>query len=142
MAMVNFATLEGQFFRTLNAFVEPAVSAGWGSPWIVPVGLITLETTGRLSGDLHRTPVVAVEIEGHLLVSTVRGNRSEWIKNMRKAPEVRYWLRGQAYEAKAVVFASSEGPPEGLPSGVRCAASLSAAAVGLDMIFAVLAPHS
>ena len=61
-AMASLLTLEAEFFRTLNAFVEPAVRMGFGSPWIVPVGAVVLETTGRRSGRSYRTPVLATEI--------------------------------------------------------------------------------
>ena len=142
--MVNRTAINGQFFRTLNAFVEPMVRVGWGSPWIAPTGLIVLETTGRRSGRQHRTPVVATEIQGHVLVSTVRGDRSEWIKNMRATPEVCYWLRGQLREATALLFAPGEEPrdEDGLPAAVLCAASLHAGVRGFDLTYAVLAPRS
>ena len=140
--MSNRTAAEGEFFRTLNALVEPLVRVGLGSPWIVPAGLIVLETTGRRSGRLHRTPVVAIEIQGHVLVSTVRGDRSEWIKNMRATPEVWYWLRGQLREATALVFAPGEEPQdEALPAAVRCAAGLHAGVRGLDLTYVVLAPR-
>ena len=141
--MASLLTLEAEFFRTLNAFVEPAVQMGFGSPWIVPLGAVVLETTGRRSGRSYRTPVLAAEIEGHLLVSTVRASRSQWIKNTRAHPDVRYWLRGQEREATALVYAPGEAPADAqsLPAAVRCAADLYAAAAGLDVALVVLAPR-
>ena len=44
---MSAASLEREFFRTLNRVVEPMVRAGFGSPRIVPGGLIVLETLGR-----------------------------------------------------------------------------------------------
>ncbi len=41
---------EAEFFRTLNAFVEPVIMAGCGAPGLLPSGMIVLETTGAKSG--------------------------------------------------------------------------------------------
>lgn len=104
--------LEADAFRALNRIVEPAVRAGWGSPGIVSVGLIVLETKGWRSGRWHRTPHVAYAIGDHLLVSTVRGRRSHWVQNLRRSAEVRYWRNGRQYGATAMLFAPSEESPD------------------------------
>jgi deazaflavin-dependent oxidoreductase (nitroreductase family) len=101
-------SLELQFFRTLNRLVEPHIRAGWGSPRLVPGGLIVLETTGRQSGRRSRIPLAALRIHGHLLVSTFRGERSGWVKNLSASPDVRYWLRGRARKATALVISSGQ----------------------------------
>jgi hypothetical protein len=51
--------IEADFFRALNALVEPAVHAGCGSPGLLPTGLIVLETTGAKSGQPRRVPLLA-----------------------------------------------------------------------------------
>ncbi|MFT5484418.1 MAG: hypothetical protein ACI9GW_003083, partial [Halieaceae bacterium] len=86
--------LEREFFRMLNRVVEPAVRKGLGSPRFVPGGLIVLESTGFKSGELRRTPLVAIRIQGHVIVSTARANRSFWVKNLQAKPRIRYWLAG------------------------------------------------
>lgn len=115
------AEIEADFYRTLNAFVEPIVRAGVGSPCLLPTGLIVLETVGRRSGATHRTPLVAMAIGDHVLVGSLRGERSQWIKNVRANADVRYWLRGQVHEGTALVFPSGQPTPDTdqLPSSVR-----------------------
>jgi hypothetical protein len=88
-------SIEREFFRTLNRAVEPLVRAGLGSPRIVPGGLIVLETRGRKSGRLVRTPLAATRLGGYVLVATVRGKRSQWVLNLGAEPKARYWVGGQ-----------------------------------------------
>lgn len=132
--------METEFFRTLNSLVEPAVRAGCGAPGVAPTGFIVLETKDRLTGIPHRTPVLAT-LGGHLLIATVRGERAQWIKNVRVAPDVRYWLRGRLREARALVFTPDESPPDtqGLPTLVHfIASSFDATASELGIAFAIL----
>lgn len=135
--------LETELLRTLNAFVEPLARAGCGSPGVFPAGIVVLETTGRRSGRPHRTPVLATLVGGQLLVGTVRGERSEWMKNARANPRVRYWLCGRPREARALVFSGDGWPAEaegltplmrGIASGLYRGAGAAGAA------FAVLTP--
>lgn len=141
--MSAFATLEANFFRTLNLLVEPAVRAGCGFPAFGLTGLITLETKGRRTGLPHSVPVLATLIGSHVIVGTVRGKRSQWIENARLNPNVRYWLRGQVHEASTLVFTPGESPPEtqSLPPIVRyMATSLHSTVSGLGVAFAILSP--
>src|SRR3989441_5852273 len=97
------------FFHTLNSVVEPVVRTRCFSPNLfAPTGLIVLETTGRRSGKSHQTPVFAMLMDGHLIVRTFRGERSEWFKNLRKNPDVAYWTRGEKKAARAVIHAPGE----------------------------------
>lgn len=135
---------ERQLASALNQFVEPAVRAGCGSPGIFPTGLIVLETTGRRTGQPRRVPLLAALIEGHVLLSTVRGDRSQWIRNLAANPQVRYWLGGEERSAEARVFAANSAVPnlDGLPPAVRCAAeSLAPAVDSLGWAFALLVPQ-
>lgn len=88
----------------LNRVVEPAVRKGVGSPRFVPGGLIVLETTGHKSGAIRRTPLAATRFKGHVFISTVRGERSLWVKNLQKKPHIRYFLGGKPHSAKAFVM--------------------------------------
>ncbi len=141
--MSRLATLEAEFFRTLNLLVEPAVRAGCGFPAFGLTGLIVLETKGRRTGLPHSMPVLATLVGDYLIVGTIRGTRSHWIENARVNPDVRYWLRGRVREARTLVFTPAERPPEtqSLPPLVRyMATSLHSAVGGLGVAFAILAP--
>lgn len=112
------ASLEATFFRTINGVIEPAVRAGWGSPCVSPSGLIVLETTGRRTGHAYRTPVVATLLGGRIIVSTIRGERSQWLQNLAATATVRYWLAGRPHDADAIVFTANGTRPHraALPS--------------------------
>ncbi len=135
--------VEAEYFRTLNRIVEPAVRAGCGSPGIVPIGLIVLETKGWRTGRWHHTPVLASTIGDYLLVSTVRGRRSHWAKNLSRTADVHYWIGGELRRARAIVFAPDQEMPDlqGLPPLLSLLGdSLACLAGGLGCVFALLAP--
>jgi len=134
--------IEREFFRTLNHLVEPLVRAGVGSPRIVPGGLIVLESRGRKSGRRIRTPLAATRLGGYVLVATVRGRRSQWVLNLAADPKVRYWVGGQAREARAFVI--HEGKrfrvPRSLPRPVQLVVEVLAPYRKAGWAFAVLSP--
>ncbi len=119
--MFGCATLrsaEKTVFRTVNRFLEPTIRFGIGSPWLVPVGAVVMETTGRKSGRTYNIPVVASEYRGFLVASTVRGN-SQWVKNVAAVPEISVWLRGKRRACTAYVIADgdlSQPLPADMPS--------------------------
>lgn len=115
---MSFTRLEREFFRKLNAVVEPAVRKGIASPRIVPGGLIVLESTGFKSGQVRRTPLAALRLGHYVLVTTARGERSFWVKNLLKKPRTRYFRGGRAHQAKAFVIAPGKRyqRPKSLPS--------------------------
>jgi len=135
-------TLEREFFRMLNRVVEPAVRKGVGSPRFVPGGLIVLETTGFKSGVQRRTPLVATRLNGYVFVSTFRGDRSFWLKNLQKKPQVTYYLAGKPRQARAYVV--KEGKryqrPKALPPVIGRITDLLAPYTRAGWAFAVLAP--
>ena len=112
---------EARFFRALNRVVEPSVRKGVGSPAFAPGTIIVLETIGWKTGRISKTPLAAVRVGRHVLVSTFRGRRSAWVKNLAAEPNVRFWIGGHARPAKATVIPA--GPPptstKGLPPAVR-----------------------
>ena len=143
MSVSDVSSIEAETFRALNRIVEPAVRAGCGAPGIVPVGLIVLETKGWRSGRWHRTPVLAGAIGDYLLVSTVRGRRSNWVKNLRRSADVNYWSWGELCRARAIVFAPDEETPDlhGLPPlFVSLGVTLTYLASDFGCAFALLAP--
>ena len=102
---VDFAGLEQKLFRSLNAVVEPAVRRGIGSPSLAPVGLIVLETAGFKSGKRRRTPLWSVRLGRYRVVSTARGERSFWVKNLLQQPQGSYYLGGRRRASRAIVIA-------------------------------------
>ena len=110
---------------------------------MVPGGLIVLETIGRRSGRRSRLPLAAIRVDGHVLVSTFRGARSQWVRNAAANPAVRYWLRGRPRKARALVMASNHQPParNTLPAAVRWMLSLLVPYTYAGWAFAVLVPE-
>ena len=102
--MLQRQRLERNFFRALNSVVEPAVRRGLGSPRLTPSTLIVLESTGYKSGRQRRTPLVALRLGRRLLVSTARGERSFWVKNLNSQPTVNYSLAGNVVESEAILI--------------------------------------
>lgn len=133
---------EVQFFRMLNRIVEPRVRAGWGSPRLVPGGLIVLETRGRSSGRRSRVPLAALRWNDHLLVSTFRGLRAGWVRNLSVNPAVRYWLRGRPRQATALVISADrrEVAAGALPAPLRLLARSLVPYTYAGWAFALLVP--
>jgi deazaflavin-dependent oxidoreductase (nitroreductase family) len=133
----------GEVLRRLNANVESRVRDGFGSPGLLPAGLIVLETTGRRSGKTHRAPLLAtVAPGGYLWITTVLGRRANWLQNARQNTDVRYWLKGRAHKGHALVAAPGYALPDlsELPPLVRWAAARSmkvAQALGFGVVMIV-----
>lgn len=102
---LRFANIEQSIFRALNAVVEPAVRRGIGSSSLTPASLIVLETVGFKSGATRRTPLWSICLGRYRIVSTARGDRSFWVKNILKQPKIRYYVGGKPRESKAIVIA-------------------------------------
>jgi deazaflavin-dependent oxidoreductase (nitroreductase family) len=134
-----------ELFRAVNVVVEPLVRAGLlGAPVPWWAGPIVVETRGRKTGRVINVPLLAARLGPLLLVSTVRGERSQWVKNLTARPQVRSWVGGHAREATAFVFAPGHAPPEParLPAPVRClAARLVPWGSRLGLTIAVLVPR-
>ena len=137
-------SIEAELFRTLNRIVEPRVRAGWGSPRLVPGGLVVLETRGRRTGRRSRTPLAAMRIKDLVVVSTFRGDRSQWVKNAEADPQVRYWLNGRARSARAVVLSprKQEVDTKDLPAPLRLLVRLLQPYTCAGWAFALLLPQS
>jgi hypothetical protein len=130
--------VESSLFSALNRLVEPGVQAGLGSLWILPVGLIVLETAGRKTGLPQRVPLLAAMIAGHVVVSTVRVQKSQWLRNALEDPEVRYWVRGQVLHGRAVVVMSGRDVSEPLDDEARCLVEALRPAAALGAAFVIL----
>ena len=90
-------------FRGLNHVVVPALRAGVGSP-LFPVGggVVVLETTGRISGELRAVPLVATRRGDEIKLSTVRRD-SQWVRNLEADPRGAVWLHGRRRPVTAVI---------------------------------------
>ncbi len=136
--------VETEFFRTLNALVEPAVRAGCASPGLLPTGIVVLETMGAKSGRPRRVPLLATVLEGCLFVGTAWGDRSQWLRNLRAEPRVRYWLAGREHRGAALVFAAGVPRPATRmlpPLAHAVAEGLLPAAAACGWQFAVISPE-
>ncbi len=80
-------------FRTLNRLVIPVARAGLGSPLPLGLGVVVLESTGRVSGRPRPVPLVAARVGGKVLASTVRPD-SQWVRNLEADPRSAVWLWG------------------------------------------------
>ncbi|MBI5949951.1 MAG: nitroreductase family deazaflavin-dependent oxidoreductase [Chloroflexi bacterium] len=140
-----FARIEAEFFRALNACVEPVVRAGAGSPGLVPVGMVVVETVGARTGTPRPVPLVATLLEGCLIVSTVRGRQSRWMRNLKAHPRVRYWIAGEEHAGIAHVFEGHEIPAsaEALPPLTRTVATrMLGPGTAWGWTFAVIQPDA
>jgi F420H(2)-dependent quinone reductase len=107
----NRQTIERDFFRLLNSIVEPAVRKGFGSFRFLPSTLIVLESTGYKSGQQRRTPLFSVRLGRYFLISTFRGERSFWLRNLQQKPEIQFY-------SHLISAESAKSPDAELPFGV------------------------
>lgn len=139
--MIDPWALSRTYWKTIDAWLEPAVRAGFATPSVLPVGLVVLETRGARTGRLQRVLLTASVVEGCLFVGTLLGSRSGWLANLRADPRVRYWLSGQERQGRALLF-SARAPwtaTQGLPGLARSLADgLLPVAVASGWRFAVI----
>lgn len=142
MTLATLAGLEQKLFRSINALVEPAVRRGFGSPRWFPSGLIVLESTGFKSGQLRRTPLASLRVGPYRIVSTVRGNRSFWVKNLVRDPEISYYVAGKRIEGRAIVLREGKPVVEGAsyPTLLGSLVSLLALRARHGVAIAILKP--
>jgi len=138
------ARVETEFFRMLNRVLEPMIRAGIGSPRLVPSGFIVLETAGRRTGTVRRSPLAATGIGRHVLVGTFRGDRSQWVRNLAARPFTRYWLAGRPRETRAFVMYDGKRfrMPRTLPSHMQTVAGFLSPYTKAGWAFAILAPRN
>ena len=84
------------FWRVMNPLARPL--AGLVPWWVL------LETVGRRSGVVRRTPLAAGPRDGReMLVIAVHGRHSGWVRNIEADPQVRLRHRRQWRTAEASV---------------------------------------
>ena len=67
-----------------------------------------LESTGFKSGIVRSTPLLSLAFGPYRIVTTARGDRSFWVKNLINQPRVGFFLGGERREAEAFVFLGGE----------------------------------
>jgi hypothetical protein len=139
---LRFANIEQSVFRLLNAVVEPAVRRGIGSSALTPASLIVLETVGFKSGATRRTPLWSICLGRYRIVSTARGDRSFWVKNLLKQPSAVYYLGGKARKSRAIVIApgTANKQSSALSTMLRRLATVFSTLSQKGWAFAILVP--
>jgi deazaflavin-dependent oxidoreductase (nitroreductase family) len=85
--------------RLINPPVKAAAHAGVPLP-----GIVILETTGRRSGRVRRTPV-GKAIEGDTLwVVAEHGRKAAWVRNVEANPRLRVRVGRRWHDATATVL--------------------------------------
>jgi len=97
----SLPTLEVRLFNALNRYVEPLIRRGVGSPCISPGGLVVLETVGRKSGKIRRTPLAAARLGDRIIVSTFRENKAQWLRNLAVDARAAVWVGGKRRSVSA-----------------------------------------
>jgi hypothetical protein len=103
---MNMATLPA-LLAPLNEALTPALRQGLASPLPFTGGLVLLEVTGRVSGEVRSVPLVCADYGDVLAVSTVRDS-SQWLKNLAAAREAAVWLRGVKRAVTPEVYLAGE----------------------------------
>ena len=84
------------YARLSNLFVRPLFGL-----LPVPRGFIVLTVTGRRSGRPRRRPMRAVRRGDTLYAVAMLGERSDWLRNVRKEPRVQVKVSGVRYDGVA-----------------------------------------
>ena len=136
-------SLETQLYRSVNALLEPAIRAGLGAPLFAPAGLVVVEMTGAKSGKKRRVPLAALRFGRALLIGTVRGERSLWVRNLAANGAVRVWLAARVRPMRAFVLrpGASTRMPRALPRALHTPWRALAELTKSGFAFALLAPE-
>ena len=140
---------ENALYSAANQILEPLIRAGVGSSNCFATLVATvLEVAGRNTGKVRNVPLLAASIGDLMIVSTVRPDRSQWIRNLAANPEVRFWRGGRAWAASAYVFHPALTKPanDSLPPPVRKLADLLQSVASpfpafAQLAFAILSPR-
>jgi deazaflavin-dependent oxidoreductase (nitroreductase family) len=134
--------VEAEIYRRVNAVLEPAIRRGLGAPVFTPAGLVVVEMTGAKTAKLRRVPLAALRFGPYLLIGTVRGERSLWVRNLAANGDARVWLAARAKPVRAFVLrpGRSARVPRTLPGLLRGPWRALAALAERGFAFALLVP--
>ncbi|MFI5321055.1 MAG: nitroreductase/quinone reductase family protein, partial [Myxococcota bacterium] len=126
----------------MNALFEPAIRRGLGAPLFTPAGVVVVEMIGRKSGERRRVPLAALRLGRHLLIGTVRGERSLWARNLAANGDARVWLAARARPMRAFVLrpGASARTPRALPPALHPLWRALATLTARGFAFALLVP--
>lgn len=65
---------------------------------------IYITTTGRVSGEPREIEIWFVEDEGRYYALSYIRERAQWVRNVRRNPQVGVWLGGRSFAAQARVL--------------------------------------
>jgi deazaflavin-dependent oxidoreductase (nitroreductase family) len=84
------------YARLSNLFMRPLFR-------LFPVarGFVVLTVTGRRSGKLRERPVRAIRRDDTLYAVAMLGERSDWLRNVRREPQVQVKVGSRRYSAVA-----------------------------------------
>lgn len=135
-------TTEAELYRRVNAVLEPAIRRGLGAPLLAPAGLVVVEMIGRKSGQPRRVPLAALRVGPGLLIGTVRGKRSLWVRNLAGNGDARVWLDARARPMRAHVLrpGASTRTPRSLAPALRPLWRALAGLTDHGLAFALLTP--
>ena len=133
---------EAEIYRRVNALLEPAIRAGLGAPLFSPAGLVVVEMIGAKSGRPRRVPLAALRFGKYLMIGTLRGERSLWVRNLAANGHARVWLAARAEPMRAFVLrpGASTRTPRALPRALHPLWRGLAALTASGFAFALLAP--
>jgi deazaflavin-dependent oxidoreductase (nitroreductase family) len=135
--------MQAQLFRSVNSVLEPAIRLGLGAPLLSPAGLVVVEMIGRKSGKPRRVPLAALRLGHYLVIGTVRGERSLWVRNLAADGDARVWLAARARPMRAFVLrpGASTRAPRTLPAALLAPWRALATLTQRGFAFALLAPR-
>jgi len=84
------------YARLSNVFMRPLFSL-----LPTPAGFVLLTVTGRRSGRSRQRPVRAVRRDDTLYAVAMLGERSDWLRNVRKQPQVGVKAGGRRFSGVA-----------------------------------------
>ena len=141
----RWRSAERSLFRQLNRILEPGLRRGLGSACsLAPWRVVVLETRGRATGRLHRTPLAALVLGRHAVVATLRGTRAHWVANLERDVRPTVWMAGRPRDVRAWVFPAGEreDPSSPVPAWFQPALPLLAPYRDMGWAFALLSTRA
>ncbi|MGH2707817.1 MAG: nitroreductase family deazaflavin-dependent oxidoreductase [Actinomycetota bacterium] len=98
---------------TLNPVLCSFIRMGLPLPGMGRKKALVMETVGRKSAKLRRTPMGCLQVApNRVLVVAERGRQADWVRNARAGGSVRIWFAGGRY--RGTVSLLDEEDPEAL----------------------------